>query len=394
MALFGPPDVASLKAKRDVQGLIRALGYNGDVKVRRSAAAALGELGDPRAVEPLSLALKNHDWEHNWDDLAAAADALVLFGASAVEPLIALLGWHSKVVRVAVAGALAGIGRPAIGPLIALLTDADLETRETAGQVLADIGTDAIDGLSEALDDEQVGKRRRVAKVLGLIGDPRGVAPLTRALRDPVAVVRQAAAKSLGEIGSLSGGDALAGALRDPDPEVVKTVAQALAEMKDPRAIPALLPELLTSKPQPALDALVKIGLPSVEPMLAMLAGSKARGDAQWIVDDWRSHVAAVLAGLGCSPEVGALVTKLFADENALRSEAASALIGLYQSGGLDREVKEIIRAARPMIERSLGDKAADGDATAADDDPGAADGGDPAAGGAEQADLESGVPS
>jgi hypothetical protein len=53
MPLFGPPNASKLKAKSDVPGLIKALDFKKDPLVRRDAAVALGELGDPRAVEPL-----------------------------------------------------------------------------------------------------------------------------------------------------------------------------------------------------------------------------------------------------------------------------------------------------------------------------------------------------
>jgi HEAT repeat protein len=44
MPLFGPPDVAKLKAKGDVPGLIKALGREKDSAVRQAAATALGHL--------------------------------------------------------------------------------------------------------------------------------------------------------------------------------------------------------------------------------------------------------------------------------------------------------------------------------------------------------------
>jgi HEAT repeat protein len=361
MPLFGPPDVAQLKAKRDVQGLIRALGYTADPNVRRAAAAALGELGDARAVDPLILALKNPAWEHDWHDTAAAADALARLGTPAVGPLIAALGWHSKVVRVSAAGALGAIGQPAIQPLVVLLGDADLETRETAGQILVEIGADAIDPLIEALHDEQTGKRQRAATVLGEICDRRAVEPLTLALADPMAGVRQAAAKSLGEIGDPSAAGALAAALRDADQGVHRTAALALAEMKDPRAVQPLLPELRTARWQPAVDALVKLGDPSVEPMLAMLAESKARGDETRLVDALRSEVAEALTRIGYPGEVAALVTQLFAGARVERSEAAEELIRLYQLGGLDARAKALILLARPTIEQAHQDGPAEG---------------------------------
>src|SRR5450759_2332909 len=88
MPLFGPPNVEKLKAKRDVKGLIKALGYQKDPAVRRAAAEALGQIGDARAVEPLIAALK----DESWGVRRAAAEALGQIGdARAAEPLIAAL---------------------------------------------------------------------------------------------------------------------------------------------------------------------------------------------------------------------------------------------------------------------------------------------------------------
>ena len=59
--LFGPPDVENLKAKKDVEGLTKALEYKKDNDVRAEAAVALGKLRDERAIEPIIHALKDKD---------------------------------------------------------------------------------------------------------------------------------------------------------------------------------------------------------------------------------------------------------------------------------------------------------------------------------------------
>ena len=362
MALFGPPDVAALKGKRDVQGLIKALAYTGDPAVRRAAAAALAELGDVRAVEPLCLALRRSDWgEHEWQDTSVVADALVRFGAPAVGPLIATLEWHSKVVRVSVAGALAAIGRPAVQPLIALLGDSDLENRETASVILTDIGADAVDPLIDALHDELIGRRQRAARILGDIGDERAVEALVGSLRDSLAGVRQAGARSLGQIADVRALDYLAAILKDTDPAVRRAAALALAEMHDPRGVETLLPELRGQKPQPVLNALVNVGVPAVEPLVTMLAGSVARGDAAWLVDELRSDLAKVLAAIGYPQAVAGLVLQLFVEDAAERIRAAAELVRLRRSDGLDDQAKALIRFAAPVIDQALADDAAAG---------------------------------
>ena len=73
------PNIYQLYEKQDVEGLIRALDYRAP-EVRQNAANALGNIGDPRAVEPLIVALKD---ENLWV-CDAATSALVKIGEPAV----------------------------------------------------------------------------------------------------------------------------------------------------------------------------------------------------------------------------------------------------------------------------------------------------------------------
>lgn len=59
MGIFGP-NIKKMRKKCDVHGLINALKHS-DIKVRRDAATALGEIRDKHAVEPLIDALKDSD---------------------------------------------------------------------------------------------------------------------------------------------------------------------------------------------------------------------------------------------------------------------------------------------------------------------------------------------
>lgn len=58
---FGKPDVKDMEKKKDVDGLIKALGYEKDVQVRREAAYMLGKVGNSSAVDPLIKALEDPD---------------------------------------------------------------------------------------------------------------------------------------------------------------------------------------------------------------------------------------------------------------------------------------------------------------------------------------------
>ena len=102
MSFFGPPNVEKLKAQENVKGLIKAVGYVNDPKVREAAARALGHIGDTRAAEPLIATLKDEVYEVR----SAASWALRKIGAPVVESLIAALKDEDKYVRWAAAEAL------------------------------------------------------------------------------------------------------------------------------------------------------------------------------------------------------------------------------------------------------------------------------------------------
>ena len=58
---FFEPNIKKMIAKKDVEGLIKALKHKNWV-VRCDAAGTLGNIGDARAVGPLLEVLKDGDW--------------------------------------------------------------------------------------------------------------------------------------------------------------------------------------------------------------------------------------------------------------------------------------------------------------------------------------------
>jgi HEAT repeat protein len=88
--MFGPPNIPSIKARRDTNALIKALKHkNGQTKL--DATKALGELKESQAIEPL-VALLN-DPGANDDVQEAAINALG--GIGAITPLAQLVGGGS-----------------------------------------------------------------------------------------------------------------------------------------------------------------------------------------------------------------------------------------------------------------------------------------------------------
>ncbi|CUQ65119.1 HEAT repeat domain-containing protein [Candidatus Nitrospira inopinata] len=94
---------------------------------RKYAAEVLGELKDPRAVDPLVEALT----DEVGDVRQRAYDSLIKIGGPSVPSLIPLLVSEEDEIRQAATEILRKIGKPAVEPLATALADADdrLKTR-------------------------------------------------------------------------------------------------------------------------------------------------------------------------------------------------------------------------------------------------------------------------
>lgn len=94
---------------------------------RKYAAEVLGELKDPRAVEPLVAALT----DEVGDVRQRAYDSLIKLGGPSVPSLIPLLVSEEDEIRQSATEILRKIGKPAVEPLATALADADdrLKTR-------------------------------------------------------------------------------------------------------------------------------------------------------------------------------------------------------------------------------------------------------------------------
>jgi HEAT repeat protein len=378
MPIFGPPNANKLQAKGDVPGLIKALGFKKDPAVRRDAAAALGQLGDSRAVEPLLAALSDVEPEVR----ASVAAALGLLGElSAVEPLIGALQDDDPSVRTAAALALGGLGpalagigddravlplilalqdgfaavregasvglgrmgSPAVAPLLAALRGQDLAVRKGATEALVRIGFPAIEPLVAALDDPVL--RPMASMMLGRIGDARAVDPLIATLRAESEPVRRAAAETLDllswtpdagaagaaywaakgqwhkcvEIGRPAV-DTLVDALKHSDSLVRQLATKGLGQIRDVRAVDPLIVALKGREDgrAAAAEALGAIDDDrAVEPLIGALK------DTGPVV---RAAAARSLGLLGDVRAVDKLITALRDHEPVVRAAAAGAL--------------------------------------------------------------------
>lgn len=189
-----------------IKDAIRAL-KDKDEYLRPATAEFLGNVRDPRAVEPLIQALNDKSLEVQ----EKAAEALGKIGdARAVEPLIQVSrDFFAKLDPVP---ALVMIGKPAVGHLTQALMDKDKyvrDVRRDATYALGKIGdVKAVEPLIQVLKErdmiypgiEDVDLRRSAAEALGEIKDARAIDPLTQALKDKEDYVQRAAREALEKI--------------------------------------------------------------------------------------------------------------------------------------------------------------------------------------------------
>ncbi len=250
-----------------------------DTDVRQNAIIALGNLGDPRAVEPLISALSDEDTDVRQNAIIALGK---LGDSRAVEPLIAALKDADPFMRSRAAFALGEIeDSRAIEPLIDALKDEDRLMRFSAVDALNQLDDQrVIELLIAALKDADPFMRSRAAFALGKLDDSRDVGPLISALSDEDTDVRRNAIIALGNLGDSQAVEPLIVTLKDETrPNERWLAADALSRIEDERRIEPLLEALS--------DSAVRSDIASVmgnihderliEPLVALLADNATR---------------------------------------------------------------------------------------------------------------------
>ena len=159
MFLFGPPNVAKLDAKGNIDGLVRAAKYRKDPSVAEAARRALEGYLD-KLIDRLQT--------KNIVQLSTARDALVLVGA------------------------------PARDRLVFILENGHLHRRQDAAYVLGMMHDPAaVEPLCMAMHNPDPLLRMIVVEALGKIGDPAAGQTLRQAAGDVDEAVANAARKAL-----------------------------------------------------------------------------------------------------------------------------------------------------------------------------------------------------
>lgn len=192
--------------------------HDDNLAVRRAAAAALGEMGDPMASD--------------WLVIAACHD----------DPLL-----HNHAIR-----SLHYLGDARVRGLLPYIENdlrhKDAAIRQLAANTMGILQLDSsVDILTELLRDADEDVRVAAALALGRIGDAAATDPLIQAANDPNYRLRIAVAEAISTMKTPRALFTLLALMRDQESEVRYAAALGLHRLGDPRAIKQLVP-FLTDK--------------------------------------------------------------------------------------------------------------------------------------------------
>lgn len=318
--------------------------------VRRAAAAALGALGGPEAVEALLTALAD----------ARIADTVAgVIGRLREPPLRRLLSLFAQ-GNPAAATALGVAGHAGAAPrLLAVLTPAvPLALRAAAADALGRLGhRPAVEALSALVADEaEPGRLQAVAvRALGLIGDPGSVPVLLAASRSGTESVRLRAVEALGRYGEPEAVTRLGAMAGEAEPDIAQAAVQALGEVGKP-ALPTLsaLVARAPGWPLPMQRALITAlaAVPGPDPVDAL-----GRLSAPPFTPEIRATAAKSLSDRH-APECAAPLLRFMADERTQiwHDVALPGLAATASPAAVDRVIAyfEARRSFRPRHDETL----------------------------------------
>nr|QNO51366.1 hypothetical protein KMJFBAND_00003 [Methanosarcinales archaeon ANME-1 ERB6] len=324
-----------------------------DPLVRIGAIAALGSIGDEKAVEPLIPLLEDEDDSVRW----SATEAFGMIGTEkAVEPLLEMLKGQYDDAMEGAAEALGTIGSEKIvKSLISLLKDKDCDGRWWAAQVLGKIDTEkALELAIPLLKDKDDHVRENASGILGFIGNEKAVEPLISMLNDEEKTIRQSAAESLGWIRNEKAVEPLISMLNGEEDCVWHRAAEALGEIGSEKAVEPLISMLKDKDCKDrtwAAGALGEIGSEkAVEPLISMLNYEKKNS---------RYYAALALGMIGSEGAVEPLILMLNDEKESVRWRAAEALGKI----GSDKAVEPLIsmlndeeKTVRRSVTEALGE--------------------------------------
>lgn len=319
----------------------------GDGETVKAAAAALGQIANPRATAALAARLDGPT-----EIAVVAAGALGSVGdAAAFEPLLQHVGHPHPAVRQAVVGALSSLAHPAMPLRIhELLTDPSPHVRESAAKIAGYFGyAHCMDEMLRLGNDPDERVRRVAVEQLAQFADPRATAMIIAALTDASAAIRAAAVRALARTSDVDALPPLLAACGDPDPWVryyaVRSLSRHGAGAAE-RRLSALAMD----------DDALPVRLAAIE-ALGEIGGTAAAAALTSLTADRDSSVAAAaLAALGTAEGEDVLPTLLAAFQTSERDrhQAALAALGVRRAGAAVTAVGRIARGETDPEIRAL----------------------------------------
>ena len=324
--------MGKLKYPQWADALLAAL-KDEDATVRGSAAAALGEIGDRRAVEPLLAMLAA--------DHAVFGQVAYSLGklrdARAIDPLLAAVRSDDAEIRHPAMSALGegGFDDPRIVPMLiaAVTKDSSTWVRTDAIRLLtAKAGKDsrqATDALLKALDDPDVSVRSAAAEGLGELKDPRAVEPLLALLRRGAPGMEESLGVALGRLKDPRAVEPLIRVRHDPNRGGGERQVWALGEIGGNEAIGELIGIASSQTHWSDRVAAIK-GLAKLKARSGMAALRETLSDDNVSVAGWS---AVALAAMGVTDVQDNLkAAALTKWDDRLREAAAAALAGRLEA--------------------------------------------------------------
>ncbi len=211
-----------------------------DPDVRHAAVIALGEVGDPQAVEVLCRPklLGDPSATIRWATVTAIGRLGDLSVVNVLSRALEDPDWvvHNQAL-LAISDFIRRIPDTVDGDqiksLMRLLSIPDSEVRSLVVDALSRRSTRGLDEMVEAMKMKSRVVRAGVAEALGLSRDPRAVGSLIDATNDPVSAVRREAARGLGRLGDSLAVEPLIVLLGDSDRATTAAAVQALVTFGD-----------------------------------------------------------------------------------------------------------------------------------------------------------------
>jgi HEAT repeat protein len=177
--------------------------HDDDVRVRRVAAAVLGDLGDRAAASPLRKAVRDPDAQVRASAITALGELGSADANANADVSLALQDEHPRVRTAAAVVLVRTTGsREAIEALQQLVLAGEVDDRVAAFRAIADLGDARLAATAlAAVGDASPQVRAAALRAVAAVGPAAGLDAALAATADPSALVRDAAADALGAIG-------------------------------------------------------------------------------------------------------------------------------------------------------------------------------------------------